>query len=178
MDAIDDALMGYDEVGYDEMGRRIVRRAPAGRSTGRSTGRNPNLPGNGAQYQADRLFPFPVNSAAAIAAAGTATCTNRPQATCKPVRYIVHSVYDSNPALVAATAWLINWIQIGQRLQAIANGGVCGDTFANIAVATSFEFDTAQMGQDVGVNVTDMGGITAAKTATFRSTFLCKALHY
>jgi hypothetical protein len=178
MDAIENALMGaevgYEEIGYDEMGRRILRPRRGGRAS-----HNPNLP-SGTQHQADRLYPFPVISAAAIAAAGTGNATGRPQATCKPVRFVVHTVYDTAapPAAVASAAWLINSIQIGQRLQSIAAGGETGDMFAFNAVATGIEFDTAVQGQDVFVNATDMGGITAGKTAIFRSTFLCKALHY
>lgn len=165
--------IGYEEIGVDEMGRRVLR--PKRRAY------NPNLPpAGGPNLVADRLFPLPCNDPAAVAAAGTGNAVANPQSDCKPVRYIVHQVYDTAaPAvLLNPQVWLLNWIQIGQRLQAIANGGATGDMFGATAVATGIEFDTAQMSQQITVNYTDMGGISAGKTATFRSTFLCKALHY
>ena len=166
-----DTMDGYEEIGYDEMGRRVVRR--------KKTARNPNLPGQGgASLSADRLYPFPVQTAAAVGAALTATATGRPQATCKPVRYKIHVQVDNGGGAVAAAAWFVNFIQIGQRLQSIANGGVGGDIFGGTAVGVSIEFDTAQSNQDVTVNVTDQGGIGVGKTCFFKSTFLCKALHY
>ena len=173
---------GYDELGYDELGDddageygalesgagALRRRLPARRSNKRGFLPRPR--------HANRLMLLPVNQPVAIAAGALGNATGFPQKVFKPLRLIIGTRSDTVGTFVeviTASGWLVQQITIGATPQSVAQGGIVGDLFLAAAVETNFEFDTAQIGHQVIVQVTNLGTLPHA----FFGTFIGKAIN-
>ena len=172
--------VGYDELGYDELGDddageygalesgALRRRLPGRRVKGRGFLPRPR--------HANRLMLLPVNQAVAINAAALGQATGFPQKVFKPLRLIIGTRADTVGTVtetITAAGWLIQQITIGATPQSVAQGGIVGDLFLATAVETNFEFDTAQIGHQVIVQVTNNGTIAHP----FFGTFIGKAIN-
>lgn len=91
-----------------------------------------------------------LDSVVAIAAGATANVTTRPQVTFRPDRLIV--------AATIAASFLINDIKIGRASQFIAGVAVPAEAFTQGAFGVRMKLDTAQISQDVTLNVTNTSG--------------------
>jgi len=173
--------VGYDELGYDELGdddageygaleSGALRRRLPGRRTVQRRGALPR------PRHANRLMLLPVNQPVAIAAGALGNATGFPQKIFKPLRLIIGTRSDTVGTFVeviTAAGWLIQQITIGATPQAVAQGGIVGDLFLATAVETNFEFDTAQIGHQVIVQVTNNGTLAHP----FFGTFIGKAIN-
>jgi len=175
--------VGYDELGYDEIGDdyegeygalesgALPRRLP-GRRTSKRGLRNMPRP-----RHANRLMLLPINTQnVAIAGGAAGNAVGFPQKVFKPLRLVIGARTDTVGTFVeaiTAAGWLINQIMIGATPQAVALGGIVGDLFLATAVETNFEFDTAQIGHQVVVNVTNNGALAHP----FFGTFIGKAIN-
>jgi len=179
--------VGYDELGYDEIGDdyegeygalesgALPRRLP-GRRTSAPSRRSirGSMP---RPRHANRLMLLPINTqGVAIAAGAAGNATGFPQKIFKPLRLVIGARTDTVGTFVeaiTAAGWLVNQIMIGATPQAVALGGIVGDLFLATAVETNFEFDTAQIGHQVVVNVTNNGALAHP----FFGTFIGKAIN-
>jgi hypothetical protein len=174
--------VGYDELGYDELGDddageygalesgALKRRLPARRSAGRNM-RNMPRP-----RHANRLMLLPVNQAVAIGAGALGQATGFPQKVFKPLRLIIGTRTDTVGTFtetITAAGWLVQQITIGATPQSVAQGGIVGDLFLAVAVETNFEFDTAQIGHQIIVQITNNGTLAHP----FFGTFIGKAIN-
>jgi len=172
--------VGYDELGYDELGDddageygALESGALRRRLPGKRVGRRGFLP---RPRHANRLMLLPVNQAVAINAAALGQATGFPQKVFKPLRLIIGTRADTVGTVtetITAAGWLIQQITIGATPQSVAQGGIVGDLFLATAVETNFEFDTAQIGHQVIVQVTNNGTIAHP----FFGTFIGKAIN-
>ena len=95
-----------------------------------------------------REFPIGFDSVANIAAAATATLTQRPQIVFRPERIVV-------PAAVAAF-FQITDVKVGKNSQFVSSGAVPAATFAETAFGVRLKMDTCQISQDLIIDVTNI----------------------
>ena len=96
-----------------------------------------------------REFPIGFDSGAVlIAAAATATLTQRPQIVFRPERIVV-------PAAVAAF-FQITDVKVGKNSQFVSSGAVPAATFAETAFGVRLKMDTCQISQDLIIDVTNL----------------------
>lgn len=88
------------------------------------------------------------DSVATIAAAATASITSRPQVTFRPDRLVV--------AGAVAASFLINDLKIGKNSQLLAGVAVPAEAFGQTAFGVRLKMDTAQVSQDIILNVTNI----------------------
>jgi hypothetical protein len=87
------------------------------------------------------------DSVSTIAAAATTNVTSRPQLTFRPDRFVV--------AGSIAASFLVNDLKIGKNSQFLAGVAVPGEAFGQQAVGVRLKLDTAQVSQDIVINVTN-----------------------
>jgi hypothetical protein len=90
------------------------------------------------------------DSVTAVAAAATANITSRPQLTFRPDRLVV--------AGSIAASFLINDLRIGKNSQFLAGVAVPAEAFGQQAFGVRLKLDTAQVSQDIVLNVTNTSG--------------------
>lgn len=91
-----------------------------------------------------------LDSVAAIAAAATVNVTSRPQVTFRPDRLVI--------AGSIAAAFLINSFFIGRSNQLIGSSALPAEVFGQQAFGVRLKLDTAQVSQDITLNVTNTSG--------------------
>ena len=97
-----------------------------------------------------REWPLGFDSVTTIAGLGTVAVTSQPQVIFRPDRIIVPSSIASD--------FLINDIKVGQKSQFISSDPVPAVTFQETAFGVRLMMDTAQISQDVTMNVTNTSG--------------------
>lgn len=97
-----------------------------------------------------REFPLGFESAAAIAPGAAATITSRPQIPFRAQRLVV-------PSDIAGSFSILD-LRVGKNSQFTSAGAVPGRTFQENAVAVGLRCDTAQISQDVTLQVQNIGG--------------------
>ncbi len=140
-----DELLGEDIIGYDE----LVGVAPS------IAARLAPLPGSpaGAMLRTrppskGREYFMGFDSVATVAAAATAIITTRPQVVFRPDRLVI-------PASIAPS-FLINDFKVGKNSQMVAATAVPAEAFTQGAFGVRLKSDTAQVSQDVILNVTNI----------------------
>lgn len=103
--------------------------------------------------------------ALAIPAAGTTTVTATPQNVFKGQRLTVPAVFAVN--------FVINSLFVGVQNQFVGAGAIPAITFAENAVGEDMNMDTAQIGNTITMNVTNLDGAAAHD---FRATLLGDAV--
>jgi len=93
----------------------------------------------------------------AIAAAATANIIVQPQVTFKPTRLVI-------PSDIAGAIQL-NDVKIGQASQLPSSNPLPGRMFTEFAVDSCINFDTAQVSQQISLNVTNTSGASVTFTA-------------
>jgi hypothetical protein len=104
-----------------------------------------------------RRFPLGFESTAPIAAGASATITARPQVLFKGQRLVIPSDIAGN--------FTIDDLKVGKDSQFVADGSIPGRVLQENATMVEFDLDTAQISQDITLNVTNIGGAPA----TFRA---------
>ncbi len=142
---------GDDVIGYEE----IIGAAPVGGLMRRPiiarTGGLPGYPGGqsvavrGPDKAREQFLGL--DSVTTIAAAATVNVTSRPQVTFRPDRLVI--------AATVAASFLINSFFIGRNNQSIGNVAVPAEAFTQGAFGVRLKLDTAQISQDVVLNVTN-----------------------
>ena len=161
-------IYGDDVIGYEEIvGQTPIRSAFGGlvRTGGGQvlarTGALPAYPGGqtvrmtGPEKAREQVMGL--DSVSTIAAAATANVIGRPQVTFRPDRLVI-------PATIAAS-FLINSFTIGRLPQFVSNGAVPAEAFSQAAVGVRLKTDTAQISQEVTLNVTNISGAALRFTA-------------
>ncbi|MFM7009972.1 MAG: hypothetical protein ACKO0Z_11690 [Betaproteobacteria bacterium] len=95
-----------------------------------------------------RELPLGFDSVANVAAGATAQITERPQVTFRPDRFVV--------AAAIAEFFLINDIKVGKDSQLIGAAAIPAEAFSNLSVGVSMKMDTANVGIDVLISVTNI----------------------
>jgi len=90
---------------------------------------------------------------AAIPAAGQIAVTERPQVPFRPERFIVPSAFAPN--------FVINDLRIGKNSQLVTAQAVPAQAFQEDATNTPLGLDTAQVSQDITINVSNVSGAPA-----------------
>lgn len=96
-----------------------------------------------------RQYAMPLDSVATIASLATANVTTRPQVLFRAERLVI----DQN-----ANSWLINDLRVGKNSQFVATGSQPGAAYAATAFGVRLKCDTAQISQDITLNVTNNSG--------------------
>ncbi len=150
-------LIGNEMLGYQEI--IGVDAAPTPMRTGAiqnvmPVSAIPGYPG-GAQLRVraptrarEQVLGF--DSVTTIAAGATVNVTSRPQLTFRPDRLVV--------AGSIAASFLINDLKIGKNSQFLAGVSVPAEAFGQTAFGVRLKLDTAQVSQDVVLNVTNTSG--------------------
>lgn len=169
----DDGVGDDDGVGEDDgIGGAIDAALGAVRRRNRKV-RRPGIPAP-VKVQADREYWLPIN-AAVVAPGVPTTITTRPQATFRPKHFVIGTVYSTTGSTAyAAGVWVINDFRIGVRPQSVNAGSLPGDAFSNVAVGTGFKFDTAMVGVDITLVVTQ----NSLVNLPFAAVLTGDALHY
>lgn len=139
-----DELLGEDIIGYDELvgaAPAIARLAPLPGAPAGSMLRT-RAPSKGREY----FMGF--DSVATVAAGATAIITTRPQVIFRPDRLVI-------PASIAPS-FLINDFKVGKNSQMVAATAVPAEAFTQGAFGVRLKSDTAQVSQDVILNVTNI----------------------
>lgn len=166
-------LLGADDDDYDDdevgvrlpFGRRMFRR-PKRRRPGRAMVARPRrLPRAMAQAVAQRRvrsmavlktadpdkprqYPLGFDSVTMVAAGATSQITSRPQVLFRPERLVLSQA--------AAPAFLVNDLIVGKNSQFAAAGTLPGDAFGPTAFGVRLRCDTAQISNDVVLDVTNI----------------------
>lgn len=111
-----------------------------------------------------RQFPLGFESAAAIAPGATAAITSRPQVPFRGERLTV-------PSDIAGSFSILD-LRVGKNSQFVNAGAVPARVFQENATNMSLQCDTAQISQDVTINVQNIGGAPQ----TFRAALMGSAL--
>jgi hypothetical protein len=112
-----------------------------------------------------REFPLGFDSGITpIPAGGTASITSRPQVPFRGERLIV-------PSDIAGS-FTITDLRVGKNSQFSSSGAVPARTFQENAVGIRLQLDTAQISQDITINVQNIGGAPQ----TFRASLIGSAL--
>lgn len=140
-----DELVGDDIIGDDEIvgSAPIARLAPTPGSPQGSMLRT-RAPSKGREY----VMGF--DSVTTVAAGATAIITTRPQVVFRPDRLVI-------PASIASS-FLINDLKVGKNSQFVAATAVPAEAFTQGAFGVRLKLDTAQVSQDIILNVTNTSG--------------------
>ena len=95
-----------------------------------------------------RQYPLGFDSVATVAAGATSQITSRPQVLFRPERLVLSQA--------AAPAFLINDLIVGKNSQFAAAGTLPGDAFGPTAFGVRLRCDTAQISNDVVLDVTNI----------------------
>lgn len=142
--------------GMDELTREsIVGAAPTPASQAMQAAVAQKLVQQGLVVQSERPtkareFPLGFESAAPIAPGAAATITSRPQIPFRAQRLVV-------PSDIAGSFSILD-LRVGKNSQFTSAGAVPGRTFQENAVAVGLRCDTAQISQDVTLQVQNIGG--------------------
>lgn len=96
-----------------------------------------------------RAFPLGFFSAA-VAKATQALVSEKPQVTFRGERLVLPNQVDS-----ADNPFVLNQIQVGQRNQFVSATSLMAEVFFDDAVGVALELDTATVGQDITLTVTN-----------------------
>jgi hypothetical protein len=94
-----------------------------------------------------RMYPLGFDSGAVIAAAAAAGVVSQAQINFRPDRLAI--------AATVAPNFLINGITIGQGNQFVAAVPIPAECFSQLAVGVEMHMDTAQVSQNITINVTN-----------------------
>lgn len=94
-----------------------------------------------------RDYPLSLDSVTTIAAAATASITTRPQVLFRAERLVIGNAI--------APSFLVNDLKIGKNSQFVNAGSLPGEAFSNLSVGVTLKMDTAQVGNDIVINVTN-----------------------
>lgn len=161
------AGMGLDEL--DAMDRAGVGAAPASASPAMQQAIAQRMVADGLIVQRERPtkareFPLGFESPTTIAPGATATITSRPQIPFKGARLIV-------PSDIAGSFSILD-LRVGKNSQFTSSGAVPARTFQENAVGIRLSLDTAQISQDVTLQVQNIGGAPQ----TFRASIIGSAV--
>lgn len=95
-----------------------------------------------------RQYPLGFDSVATVAAGATSQITSRPQVLFRPERLVLSQA--------AAPAFLVNDLIVGKNSQFAAAGTLPGDAFGPTAFGVRLRCDTAQISNDVVLDVTNI----------------------
>ena len=141
-----DELVGDDILGEDEM----IGATPRMRALARLSAM-PGYPGGQVLRTRaptkGREYPLGFDSVATVAAGATAIITTRPQVVFRPDRLVV-------PASIASS-FLINDLRIGKNSQFVSATALPAEVFTQGAFGVRLKMDTAQIAQDITLNVTN-----------------------
>ncbi len=141
-----DELLGDDIIGDDEIvgaGPTLARLAPVpGYPQGQML--RTRAPTKGREY----VMGF--DSVATIAAGASAIITTRPQVIFRPDRLVI-------PASIASS-FLLNDLKVGKNSQFVAATAIPAEAFTQGAFGVRLKLDTAQVSQDIILNVTNTSG--------------------
>lgn len=145
-----DALLGLDD---DEMGANLRLGKSKGRAL-RAAIAQRRVAGGALVRQAAptkaREYPLSIDSVATIAAAATALITTRPQCLFRAERLVIGQTI--------APSFLVNDLRIGKNSQFVNAGSVPGEAFSHTAQGVRLKCDTAQVGSDITISVTNTSG--------------------
>lgn len=148
-----DALLGLDDDDYDVGAMRRLRRGPGGNALARATLAK-RVRGGAILREAPptkaRQYPLSIDSVATIAAGATSIITTRPQVIFRPERLVVGQAI--------APSFLINDLRVGKNSQFVNAGSVPAEGFSHQAQGVRLKCDTAQVGSDIVVSVTNTSG--------------------
>lgn len=162
--------MGMDELnGLDAAGVGAAANAPTAASSAMQQAIAAKLVNQGLVVQQQRPtkareFPLGFESAAAIGVGATATITSRPQIPFRGERLIV-------PSDIAGSFSILD-LRVGKNSQFTSSGAVPARTFQENAVGIRLHLDTAQISQDVTLQVQNIGGAPL----TFRASLIGSAV--
>jgi len=111
-----------------------------------------------------REFPLGFESPAPVGPGATSSITSRPQVPFRGERLIV-------PSDIAGSFTLLD-LRVGKNSQFSSSGAVPARTFQENAVGIRLQLDTAQISQDITINVQNIGGAPQ----TFRASLIGSAL--
>lgn len=111
-----------------------------------------------------REFPLGFESSIPVNPGQTASITSRPQVPFRGERLIV-------PSDIAGSFTLLD-LRVGKNSQFSSSGAVPARTFQENAVGIRLQLDTAQISQDITINVQNIGGAPQ----TFRASLIGSAL--
>lgn len=140
----------YDELSMEDMGfsgaqaNQAIQAAVARRMVNTGLVVTPERPTKA------REFPLGFESPAAVPAGGAATITSRPQIPFRGERLIV-------PSDIAGSFSILD-LRVGKNSQFTSSGAVPARTFQENAVGIRLMLDTAQISQDVTLQVLNIGG--------------------
>jgi hypothetical protein len=97
-----------------------------------------------------RTLAIGFDSVAAVAAAGSAVITQRPQVRMQPSRIIIPSAIGGS--------FLVNDIKIGKNSQLTASSTLPAAVFAENAVGTALSMDPCDVAMDITLSVTNISG--------------------
>lgn len=97
-----------------------------------------------------REFPLGFESPTPVAAGGTLSITSRPQIPFRGERLVV-------PSDIAGSFSILD-LRVGKNSQFVSSGAVPARTFQENSVGIRLQLDTAQVSQDVTLNVQNIGG--------------------
>lgn len=144
----DDEIVGDDDVeallGAVRLPRRrgaALRRAIAAKRVASGTLVRQTRPDKARDY------PLSLDSVTTIAAAATASITTRPQVLFRAERLVIGNAI--------APSFLVNDLKIGKNSQFVNAGSLPGEAFSNLSVGVTLKMDTAQVGNDIVINVTN-----------------------
>jgi hypothetical protein len=125
---------------------------------------NQGLIVNHTQPTKAREFPLGFESALPVGPGATSSITSRPQVPFRGERLIV-------PSDIAGSFTLLD-LRVGKNSQFSSSGAVPARTFQENAVGIRLQLDTAQISQDITINVQNIGGAPQ----TFRASLIGSAL--
>jgi len=130
---------------------------PSGVNLMRPTSGNCQILPNSACGPKGRFLPLGFDSVSAVAAGATAIITQRPQILFQPSRLVISGAI--------AAFFLVNDIKIGKNSQFGASGSLPSDVFSPTSVGVALAMDSAQVAQDIVLNVTNIDAAAHRFTA-------------
>lgn len=97
-----------------------------------------------------REYALPLDSVVTVAAGATVIITNRPQVLFRAERLVISGAI--------AAQFAINDFRVGKNSQFAAAGALPGDMFAPGSFGVRLKCDTAQISNDISVNITNLSG--------------------
>lgn len=110
----------------------------------------PGLPLKALRPTRDREWTIGFDSVTTIAAGATSSVIKQPQQVFRPERVTIPDA--------VADSWLVNDIKVGNVSQFLADGAVPGANFSTKAFGVRMRMDTAQISQQLIINVTNVSG--------------------
>lgn len=155
VEMIGDELIGDDEIGDDDISdAELIGAIKAARRAGKPVAAALANRAKGMRSPRSYLWrrqALGINSTAVVAPAAAATVTSFPQSDFKAKRLIVSSdiAFDFD----------ITDAKVGQQSQQVASGNMPASAFSEVAVSAYVDWDTANLGNQITLFVTNVGAV-------------------